>query len=204
MYRYEIINKLIKNFNFQHYLEIGVYSGQCIRNIIAPYKDGVDPGTEGQSVEEVNYKMTSDMFFSTIKNSYIKYDIIFIDGLHHSTQVDVDIKNSLLHLNDGGFIVLHDCNPEKEIYTKVPRISDIWHGDVYKSVLKFRKNKLHSIFTVDTDCGCGVIRKDNRVYEFDETEFDKAIESWDYFYENKGRLLNLISVEDFNLMYENI
>ena len=34
MYRFEIINHLIKENNFVNYLEIGVYRGQNIREII--------------------------------------------------------------------------------------------------------------------------------------------------------------------------
>ena len=96
MYRFDIINHLIEIYGFKNYLEIGVYRGENIRKIIAEHKDGVDPGTEGEMVPEVNYNMTSDDFFEFIKDhDEIKYDIIFIDGLHHSDQVDKDIENSL-------------------------------------------------------------------------------------------------------------
>jgi hypothetical protein len=199
MKRYEIINRFIKERGYENYLEIGVFNGECIRQIIAKNKTGVDPGAEGSMVPEVTHRMTSNEFFNSIVGTDIKYDIIFIDGLHHADQVDIDIENSLKHLIDGGVIILHDCNPQEEVHTIVPRISGIWHGDVYKSVLRFRKKGIHSLYTIDTDCGCGVIIKDNSVNKnILHDEYDKAENSWSYFFDNKIELLNLIDVKSFN------
>ena len=97
--RWDIINYLIDQNKYVNYLEIGVNNAECIRRIKAPHKDGVDPspGSEvgGGHYPEINYPISSDDFFSLIQNHpEIKYDIIFIDGLHHSDQVDKDIKNS--------------------------------------------------------------------------------------------------------------
>ena len=54
--------------------------------------------------------MTSDDFFRDNKE---KFDLIFIDGLHETNQVDRDIENSLKFINKGGTILLHDCLPKK-------------------------------------------------------------------------------------------
>lgn len=197
MRRYEIINKIIKDKDAKKYLEIGVYTGQCIREIKVEHKDGVDPGSEGHVAPEVTHKMTSDEFFSNL-NIDFKYDVIFIDGLHHSDQVDKDIENALNHIVDNGVIVLHDCNPEEELYTRIPRVSGIWNGDVYKSVLRFRKKGIHTCFTVDTDCGCGIIVKDNRKEEIENPElYEKAENNWEVFNENREELLHLVKVYDF-------
>jgi hypothetical protein len=203
MYRFEIINHFIEKFNFVNYLEIGVYKGENIRKIKAAHKDGVDPTTElGRSIPEINYPITSDEFFDLIKEHDIKYDIIFIDGLHHSNQVDKDIDNALNHLVDNGVIVLHDCNPSKEEYTLVPRQTGIWHGDVYKSVLNFRIKYPFKLITVDDDCGCGVIF--NNVNEDNlcpKNELEQALNSWEHFDKNRTKLLNLISPDDFKTTY---
>jgi hypothetical protein len=203
MYRFEIINTFIKKHNFKNYLEIGVFEGRNIREIIAPHKDGVDPTTElGKTIPEINYPITSDAFFDLIKGHDIKYDIIFIDGLHISEQVNKDIQNALNHLVGGGIIVLHDCNPQVELWTKVPRQSEAWHGDVYKSVLHFRQNYPHKFITVDDDCGCGVIF--NNVPEDNKCSVDdlqQGMESWEHFNTNRKQLLNLISVDEFKATY---
>jgi predicted O-methyltransferase YrrM len=101
MQRTDIINYLAKKNNAQSYLEIGVriaknnFDKINIRN-----KIGIDPGVEG--VAEATHTMTSDEFFE--KNNQF-FDIVFIDGLHESTQVERDINNSLNYLNRGGYIV---------------------------------------------------------------------------------------------------
>ena len=204
MQRFEIINTFIKNNNFKNYLEIGVFRGQNIREIIAEHKDGVDPTTElGKIIPEINYPVTSDEFFNLIKDHDIKYDIIFIDGLHHSDQVDKDIENALNHLVDNGIIVMHDCNPEKEEYTSVPRVTGIWHGDVYKSALRLRQKYPHKFITVEDDCGCGVIfngiEEDNKC---NNDNLQQGLESWEYFNKNRNKLLNLMSADEFKTTYQ--
>ena len=202
MDRTDIINHFIEKNNFLNYLEIGVFDGNCIRKIIAPHKDGVDPGTEGFIVPEVNYPLSSDNFFELIKNHpEIKYDLIFIDGLHYSEQVKKDINNSLNHLVDGGIIVLHDCNPPTLGHSIVPRKQVEWNGDVYKAFLDFRGKNIHTSFVIDADWGCGVIIKDGKENTNIQKEIKKGIESWEYFDKNRKQLLNLISVNEFETTY---
>tara|TARA_R100001198_G_C5188329_1_gene182025 strand:- start:42 stop:656 length:615 start_codon:yes stop_codon:yes gene_type:complete len=204
MQRFEIINTFIKNNNFKNYLEIGVFRGQNIREIIAEHKDGVDPTTElGKTIPEINFPITSDEFFELIKDHNIKYDIIFIDGLHHAEQVDKDIENALNHLVDNGIIVMHDCNPEKEEYTSVPRVTGIWHGDVYKSALRLRQKYPYKFITVEDDCGCGIIfngiEEDNKC---NNNNLQQGLESWEYFSKNRVKLLNLMSADEFKTTYQ--
>jgi hypothetical protein len=196
--RYNIINYLIEKYKLINYLEIGVFKGENIREIKATHKDGVDPGAEGYVVPEVNYPMTSDDFFDLIKDHEdIKYDIIFIDGLHHADQVDKDVSNSIKHIVDGGFIILHDCNPISYDAQLIPRQTVVWNGDVWKTFVKYKQNMPGFEFcVVDTDFGVGVIRiTKNKEY------IDQEVPNWDYFNKNKKQLLNLITIEEFNKLY---
>lgn len=196
MYRYNIINEFIKKYSFKDYLEIGVFKGECIREIICENKDGVDPGIENVLIDEVNYPMGSNEFFN---QNTKKYDIVFIDGLHHSEQVDLDIQNSLKWTNDNGIILLHDCNPPTPAHAAVPQIQETWNGDVYKSVLKFqRDNFQHTYYTIDTDWGVGVIIK-NKIPEnkMNDEFYNNGISDWDFFHTNRISLLNLINVNEF-------
>ena len=119
--RYELLNHLVDTYDVVNYLEIGVFTGECISNVKAEHKDGVDPGHEGIVHPKVNYPVTSDEFFEFIKGHDIKYDLIFIDGLHHYGQVKKDIENSLKHLQPNGIIMMHDCNPLTYESQLVPR-----------------------------------------------------------------------------------
>jgi hypothetical protein len=198
MQRYDIINRFIKTNSFRKYLEIGVATGDCLHRIECAHKDAADPSTDMGLSKQVNFRMTSDDFFAQNKTVY---DIVFIDGLHHSEQVDLDIVNSIRYTIDSGVVVLHDCNPPTEDHAAVPRRQRVWNGDVYKSVLKFQKeNRQYKYFTIDTDHGVGVILK-NVASDSDVTdaEYDNGIADWAYFDQNRKRLLNLISVNDFEL-----
>ena len=148
--RYHLIQSLITTRGYKRYLEIGAGSGILFKLIEVEEKDAVDPGVDNQfvsndeakknvSYEHLNYPMTSDEFFENHAPNLEKYDIIFIDGLHEHEQVDKDIESSLKHLNEGGTIVIHDCNPQDEVAQIVPRIRQFqWNGDVWKSIVKYR------------------------------------------------------------------
>ena len=200
MYRTDIINRYISKYKFEKYLEIGVADGFCIERVSAKRKDGVDPGVDphySHQCDFVSHKMTSDEFFQNIEDSNILYDFIFIDGLHHTEQVDKDIANSLKHLSPNGLIMLHDTNPGSYESQLVPRTQAIWNGDVWKSVVKLRcSNPDLEIFTVDTDCGCAVLKRGNQKL-YDRVPLSAAL-NWNYFCVNKKELLNLISIEEFS------
>lgn len=193
MQRFDIINSFIQKYGYSHYLEIGVSNGDTFRNIKIQHKESVDPAMGRYNTANPTYKMTSDEFFEKYPEK--KYDIIFIDGLHHSEQVDKDISNSLNILNENGVIILHDCNPTSEEEQLVPRETTRWLGDVWKSFVSFKSlNKLnYECFVVDTDCGCGVIRDGKTSLDIELPE--KLTYQW--FNKNRKQALNLISIQDF-------
>ena len=196
--RFHIINYLIEKYKLVNYLEIGVFQGENIRLINASHKDGVDPGDEGYVVPEVNYPMTSDGFFDLLKgHEDIKYDIIFIDGLHHADQVEKDIKNSLNHLVEGGFIIMHDCSPVSYETQIVPRETVAWTGDVWKSFVKFKiNNPDFKCCTIDTDFGVGVIQNKSI-----KTTWNQPTPEWDEFFNNKEKYLNLVNYSKFKELF---
>lgn len=195
MKRWDVINYLIEKYNYKSYLEIGCAHGVCFKRINAEHKVSVD-----KVFKEAMYLMTSDNFFS--HHSDQKFDIIFIDGYHEKEQVIKDVNNALQVLNEGGIILMHDCNPPKFI-NQLPRpdkrIKNGWMGDVWKAVLHFRTTadglQMH---TIDTDCGIGVVKVGNQaLYEVkDNTEVD-----FDYFAENRAGILNLITPKEFLKIY---
>jgi len=200
LYRYDIINHFIKLHGYVNYLEIGVHNGTCIRNVNAEHKDGVDPGSENVLAPEVNYPITSDEFFKLIEGHDIKYDIIFIDGLHHDYQVYKDICNSLNHLQPHGTIVCHDMNPMWEIVQRKDRVVGHWNGDCWKAWVKLRSLREDlNMNVVDTDNGVGVIKFGaQNLIQLPKDAFDL---DYQYLDDNRSSLLNLISIEDFYLQY---
>lgn len=198
MTRSELINTLIKKNNYPSYLEIGVNTpsqpGYNWDSVQIALKHGVDPNVD------TTFKMTSDEFFEN--HIKMKYDIIFVDGLHIFEQAYKDIINSLQWLNDGGTIVVHDCNPTEEITQRRERASDVWHGDVWKAILKLRtENPDVEIYTVDTDEGCAVIKKGRQQLLRSNTDKDEMY-AYDFFNRNRKNILNLISIDEFKKRYQ--
>ena len=147
-----LINYLIRKFDYSKYLEIGVNKGDNFTQIQCGYKIGVDP--DPYSV--ATHKIKSDEFF-LINEDY--FDLIFIDGLHHSEQVEKDVFNSLKFIKNG-FIILHDCNPTTEEMQIVPRMQQGWTGDVWKFFAKFKYEWDYKCYVLDIDHGCGIIEID--------------------------------------------
>lgn len=192
MTRTELIDAIIRKNKYQTYLEIGVNTraqpGWNFGYTKIALKHGVDPAVD------TTFRMTSDEFFE--KHVCMKYDIIFIDGLHIFEQVYRDIINSLEWLSENGTIVVHDCNPVEEITQRRERASNVWHGDVWKAILKLRvENPEVSIYTVDTDEGCSIIKKQKS--ELFKVEINDNIYNYDFFDKNRKDILNLISIRDF-------
>ena len=186
--RWDILNHLIKVFQYKTYLEIGVRNGECISKVNAPLKHGVDPTPN----KHVDFVMTSDEFFQNLDKN-VKYDLIFIDGMHHWDQVYRDVVNSLAHLLWEGTIVCHDMNPPFEICQRREKVVSTWNGDSWKAFVSLRgqRSDLY-MFTVDTDFGLGMIRKGMQK----PISLPENID-FDYFSQHKKELLNLISVDEF-------
>ena len=186
--RSDIINKLISIKKYNSFLEIGCDKNSNFSNISISKKIGVDPNSGG------THKMTSDEFFKTNIESF---DLVFIDGLHETSQVDRDIDNSLKFLNKNGLILLHDCLPKKIWHQVVPCIYPKWNGDVWKSIVKSRTREDINTYTIIADHGIGLIikEKNKNILNLGQEKL-KKLKFKDYF-NNHNEFMNLISVEKF-------
>lgn len=184
--RLELISLLIKELAYTSYLEIGIGVFDTFNHIECQLKVGVDPANV-----EATHHMTSDNFFA---NNTQKFDLIFIDGLHQSDQVDKDIHNALNCINKGGTIVVHDCNPFLEEHQTYFQTTVAWTGDVWKSFTKFRNSWNLPAYVVDTDWGCGIIECDVPAIQINN--FNRSI-SWNEFVAEKTDLLGLIHPNEF-------
>lgn len=207
MNRTDILNYLIRTYNYKTYLEIGLGTGENYKKINGALvsKVGIDPNIEAiNSIAETAVdkdtviNMTSDEFFRLLGID-IKYDLIFIDGLHLEHQVKKDIENSIKHLNPHGMIVLHDCNPPTEQHaaeTFIPGTD--WNGTVYKAYIKFmHKTEDFDYVTVDTDWGVGIIvPRTLGILPVYKRSLDEKF-TYKNFDEERAEMLNLISEDMF-------
>lgn len=187
IYRWDLIQFIIDKYHYTDYLEIGCDKDQSFSKIKIKNKIGVDPISGG------TIRDTSDNFFRT---NNLKFDIIFIDGLHEFTQVKRDIQNSLKILKKDGFILVHDCLPRSIAHQAVPRYRGSWNGDVWKSIVEIRTNPYLDTFTCKIDFGVGVIRLRNNsdLLKIQNDDFHN-LKFADY-YNNHQKFMRVIEYND--------
>jgi hypothetical protein len=210
--RIQIIQKIIDRIAAENYLEIGVFNGDCFLQIRCPRKTAVDPvptipfkGRLKNWLKGLRTRIratTSDDFFSSLEPG-ARFDVIFIDGLHTCAQALRDVENSLRCLNDGGVILMHDCNPgfaaaahpagslAEAAALNLPGWNGEWTGDVWKTVCRLRSRPDLRVFVLDCDFGVGVV---TRGKPEDRLEFSpEKIAGMDYedLAKDRQKILNL-------------
>lgn len=220
MDRLEVIQKIADKAGCNTYLEIGVRYGSVFLEVDAPKKIGVDPNFQIPFFKKMlsakdffrnkYFRRTSDDFFAEDSSIFEKekIDIAFIDGLHTYGQSLKDVKNCLKHLNEGGVIIMHDCNPVTEAmaapsfeaFTAMPYRGKAWCGDVWKTIAHIRSacGDINA-FVLDCDYGLGIITggaPENRL-EYGMDEIEKM--GYDELSRNRKEILNL---KDPDYLYE--
>ena len=185
--RIEIVKNIIKLKQYKSYLEIGTFKDDLFSNIVCEDKIGVDPVSGG------NVRKTSDEFFA---DNTKKFDLIFIDGLHHYDQVKKDILNSISILESNGIILMHDCMPRDYYYQAVPRSQFNWNGDTWKAFLEIRSNDNYDSYCCYADEGIGVIlkRPNKNKLNLNIEKFKNF--NFNLYVENYQKFLNLIEYEE--------
>ena len=77
--------------------------------------------------------------------------------MHVRPEVDRCLQLLPQLLNPGGFLVVHDCNPEDVELTSKVRRPDKWLGETYKAFALFHAANLTRSITVHEDYGVGII-----------------------------------------------
>jgi len=190
-FRWDLIEYLIKKYNYSNYLEIGCDRDQLFSKVKIQNKVGVDPFSGG------TVRKTSDKFF--LENNE-KFDIIFIDGLHIYSQVKKDILNSVQCLKPNGIVLVHDCMPDSVGKQAVPRYKMQWNGDVWKAIVDLRQKNNLEIYTCEIDQGIGIItnKKNSSVLKLD-IPINK-IKFKDYYY-NYKEYMRVINLNEFKKIF---
>ena len=186
MDKIHIINYFIKKNNYKKYLEIGIDNAVTFKEVNIDCKIGVDPNTSLDGI----VKKDSDTFF---KENIEKFDIILIDGLHHSDQVYKDVVNSLNCLSKEGIIICHDMLPYDEKMQMIPYSGGVWTGDCWKAFVNLRRDRNDlEMITIDMDHGLAVIKKGS------QNTIDINVEiNYENFIKNKKDWMNVHSITDF-------
>jgi len=168
----DIVRRLARHRGYQRYLEITTSTtGQqydaaraagyevCQRLVYrcpSDYDDGhpIDYRTDGEDTGEC---------VARIRAECRPFDIMLVDP-HHTYECSIrDLVDALSLLCVGGTLVVHDCDPPDRQHAIPYYVVGGWCGVTYKAFLDF-VIRSHAVeyCTIDTDYGCGVIRKLSR------------------------------------------
>lgn len=210
MDRIQVAQILLNKVKGETYLEIGTDYGNSFFTMHAKRKIAVDPyfklklkkKIKGAIVSalklrrEMFFQVTSDSFFLNNSNLFnnSKLDVALVDGLHTYEQSLKDVLNILEYLNNDGFIVLHDCNPESESEASPVALQSggPWCGDVWKTIVHLRslRNNLR-VFVLDCDHGVGVVTRGNSENILNYSSEDIKLMPYSELEANRIKLLNL-------------
>jgi glycosyltransferase involved in cell wall biosynthesis len=186
--RHSVINYVSTPDN--KYLEIGVETGFTFNNTHFIDKTGVDPSPIFKSEQLV--EKTADDFFNDLEPD-IKFDIIFIDGMHQTEYVLNDFNNSIYCLNENGKIILDDIIPLNiDEQLKVPikhtfengilKTLIPWTGDVWKvlfHILTFYSEYINFQYYYNSNYRGIAVLQIKEKFSIPNTDIEK-INSYDY------------------------
>jgi hypothetical protein len=212
--RLYFIERLIKEKRFRNYLEIGVFLGKVFFYVSAPKKVAVDPEFRFGTYRKIKrifkkfnnlwarfYEKTSDDFFAAVAPDLYKnepIDLCLVDGMHEYHFALRDVENTLKYLQNGGVIIMHDCNPltpEEAISFEEWKAIDFksnWNGDVWKSIVHLRSLRDDiNVFVLDCDHGLGVVSFGKPEKKLDYTAAQIEAMTYEDLARNRKELLNL-------------
>ena len=144
------LSHLAELVDARSYLEIGVHNGATFNNVEIENKDAVDPtfhfDVRAFATPSVRFfEVTSDHFFLHFHKG-VRYDLIFLDGLHTFEQTFRDFcasfaathRRTLWLIDDVFPVDIYSAHPDQKTALRFRHGTGnkrkAWHGDVYKVV----------------------------------------------------------------------
>ncbi len=198
-----VLIRIAELFEYKSYLEIGINLPQeCFDLIPCEKKTSVDldPKSKADYIctsREFWEIVLADLEFYGLENGY---DLIFIDGKHTKEESKNDVAQALKLLSQNGTIILHDVNPWNEDAQKIPRVTQQWNGDVWKTAIQYVAIADHLVYTIDCDYGICCIHP----FAPREQTSRGMTDYYPVFEKNKKEFLNLISFDEWQKKIETI
>jgi hypothetical protein len=190
--KFDLINELARTHGYRSLLEISTsHSGYTYGQRDQTRFDlcrrlsylTADDWTDGEPVDYRCSDHDTSECLRQIRAQGLSFDIVFVDACHEYECSRRDIQDALNLVHDDGIIVLHDCLPHSQANCPPFRgnLTSWWLGMTYKAYLDIliARNDLWYC-TVDTDCGCGMIRSNQKTCYYKRTiDGDEAcIRAW--------------------------
>jgi len=219
--KYEIVQALAERFCLTAYLEIAtpttgftfgkVLQGhafqRCHRLLYnCPEAHDDQQPVTFRTIGAMSYEMTRAILAAS--DGAPPYDLIFVDPFHTYRASHTDLVGAWTLLRPGGFMVVHDCNPENPAIVSPDYVEGEWCGVTYQAYVDFILSGVaESAVTIATDYGVGVLRKAQaphlRTPPRDRLLLDWAVVRdrddlrYACFDSNRVELLNLIAEDQF-------
>jgi hypothetical protein len=164
-----LINHLAEVHGYRHYLELCTLSTgrryaevdrsrfqTCVR-LMYRCPDDFD---DGLPIDHRSTTLDISECLTKISEGGSRFDIALVDSWHEYATSWRDLVAAFLHIRDGGTLVVHDCLPPRSELAVANYIQGEWCGVGYQAYVDFISQRRDlAVYTVDTDYGCGVIRK---------------------------------------------
>ena len=144
-----MLGRLHAVLNPDWYLEVGTFTGRSLSKVDCNFV-AVDPKfrlkaplSHPSATQMHLFQQTSDDFFASgfAERNDIRFDLAFLDGLHHYEVLLRDFINAEKLMSKDGVIALHDCCPSSVEMTAREQIQGAWTGDVWKTLLILLRNR---------------------------------------------------------------
>ncbi len=136
------------------YLEVGVAQGLTLEQVQVKLKIGVDPAPQFDTSKIPKgvsfFQEGSDTFFENLE-SKVRFDLVFLDGLHEWKQTYKDLINALHHCKKTSIILVDDVIPDDELaafpdWDKALELKEAagvtdgrWQGNVFKVLIAVKE-----------------------------------------------------------------
>jgi hypothetical protein len=165
----DIINRLAEFYVRPRYLEIcTTITGNCYRDIDRAkfatcdrlmYRCP-DDFSDGLAIDFRTQGLEIGGLVGEIKARSLRYEVILVDPWHEYETSRQALEAALDLVAEDGTIVVHDCLPPTAQLASPRYEGGVWNGLTYRAYLDLvlARDDLDYV-TVDTDFGCGIIRK---------------------------------------------
>lgn len=171
-----IMDHVLEKVKNPTYIEYGIRWGENFKCISLVNKNGINVGVDldishmelhkpflnEQNINYEFYKMTTDDFSKQILPKFRPH-IAFIDADHYSLSVIKDFENTLMYLQPGGYIILHDTYPCSEEFLSKNGSYDCYKVPLYIKEKYIKNNTTNvqklEIITLPLNPGVTIVHK---------------------------------------------
>ncbi len=217
MRKYEIALTLAKRYGYTSYLEICTHTTgrtfervdkqQFSRRVRIMYRRPPN-FWDGESIDLFTGEESGENLYAEVIATGERFDLVFIDPFHTYDSSLRDIEYGLRLAKNDGVVLIHDCSPPNAACAAPDPIEGDWCGLTFAAYLDIvlSSGEFHYC-TIDSDFGCGIISKDDRLAQIPVAHCTADIgrqwrmlnmsRRYSFLAQHRSQLLHLVSPDEF-------